>query len=407
LVNEADIYEEDNSKYSNDQVTSIFLFNNNKSFIEFTNFDDYSGYEANNRFYYVEGGKFTDISIKIKPEADYSNFRSYYDSEILFASRDRKYFLEQGTFGQQGGRNKILRNRIFDENVNYISDILEMDNSSILGINLQKNKIRNYFISAHTDSLLKNDKKDWVIIPYEFIPILEIDFYKIYNNKIIESEDLSNLKPDELLLLRNMIFAKYNYKFDSQYYQAYFNIYAFYSEDDKIKNRIKDVTALLTSSDKQNLAIIDKYIVKPDLSSFKPEEILKAKQIVGYIDTLAINIINQDNVNYDISYNNLKEFTDNNKKISKNKELIEQIYLQKGLSIFSSDVSTPYSVIHYQCRNTVNTLSAIYGYEFGNELWMKIYQLFDWYKPTTKTPEFPPAIKNLTDNLSKFENEFK
>jgi hypothetical protein len=60
----------------------------------------------------------------------------------------------------------------------------------------------------------------------------------------------------ELDILRNTVFARYNYKFNSEFYQAYFNYYGFYRSEEKRRNRVKNVDHLLTASDKNNLRLI-------------------------------------------------------------------------------------------------------------------------------------------------------
>ena len=62
---------------------------------------------------------------------------------------------------------------------------------------------------------------------------------------------------------------------------------------------------------------------------------------------------------------------------------------------------------HYKVRNIANSLSAIYGYEFGNEKWLKIYKLFNWYKPKTKVPDFELSVKVLIEKLISNDNSRK
>jgi hypothetical protein len=54
-----------------------------------------------------------------------------------------------------------------------------------------------------------------------------------------------------------MVFAKHNYAFKDKFLQAYFNLYSFYSGNHD-KNRLTDVSHLLTSVDKKNLELIIK-----------------------------------------------------------------------------------------------------------------------------------------------------
>ncbi|MBL6445366.1 YARHG domain-containing protein [Fulvivirga sp. 29W222] len=62
-------------------------------------------------------------------------------------------------------------------------------------------------------------------------------------------EDLNKLNEEDLSILKNVVFAKHNYGFSSEFYQAYFNLFHFYNTDEKRKNRTKDILGLLTKSD--------------------------------------------------------------------------------------------------------------------------------------------------------------
>lgn len=144
---------------------------------------------------------------------------------------------------------QLHKNRLFDESVNFISELLFIE-PSIAGVNIQEGELQNHFLR----SFLNNEEK--VIIPYKFIPQLDLAMNKAYNNKGLTKEDLKGFGEYELGILRNLIFAKYNYDFSSEFYQAYFNLYAFYNAPDMHNSRTKDVNGKLTGADKANLELI-------------------------------------------------------------------------------------------------------------------------------------------------------
>lgn len=116
------------------------------------------------------------------------------------------------------------------------------------GLNIEKGKIISYNVSSETD-------RGNVIIKYHSSYELEREFYKIYNDTLLTLTEVK-FKKSQLELLKNFVFAKHNYKFESDYYQAYFNLFEFYNSEEKRKTRVKDVNPLLTNNDKQNLALI-------------------------------------------------------------------------------------------------------------------------------------------------------
>jgi hypothetical protein len=169
-------------------------------------------------------------------------------SSIEFVSVDRKYIRESS---RTPGGDKDRVSRLFDEDLNYISGLLDFTENKIeFGINIQEDKLENHFLI----SFLNNRTK--VIIPYKFIPELEIALYKAYNDTILAKEEIQDLGKYELGILRNLLFAKYNYDFNAEFYQAYFNLFAFYNHPDMRKTRTKNVDNLLTDSDRKNLEII-------------------------------------------------------------------------------------------------------------------------------------------------------
>ena len=80
--------------------------------------------------------------------------------------------------------------------------------------------------------------------------------YKAHQNERLTKDDIKGLDLYSLGILRNSIFAKYNYAFNSEFYQAYFNLFAFYNHYEKKGKRTKNVDDKLTETDKANVAFI-------------------------------------------------------------------------------------------------------------------------------------------------------
>jgi len=76
--------------------------------------------------------------------------------------------------------------------------------------------------------------------------------YNIYHNTLLERDVVETFDAWELRKLRNMIFAKHGFQFESEYLQAFFNLFHFYNHIAKTRN----VNHLLTPVDRQNLALI-------------------------------------------------------------------------------------------------------------------------------------------------------
>jgi hypothetical protein len=102
------------------------------------------------------------------------------------------------------------------------------------------------------------DNKFNVIVPYKFSIAQEFAMLKVYYDSLLTQKEVSSFGKYELSVLRNLIFAKHNYKFESDFWQAYFNLFEFYRSDEKRKSRTKDVERLFTAIDKKNLGMLKK-----------------------------------------------------------------------------------------------------------------------------------------------------
>lgn len=138
-------------------------------------------------------------------------------------------------------------------------DTLLIRNSEILGIIREKNIALGYT----QKSILDRKAFKWststvkVVINIKAKLSLEKVLYKFFNDVRISESDIIDFDLYDLLISENLIFAKHNYKFDSEYYQAFFNLFPWYNSVEKRQTRIKEVNDLLTKADKENLKIIN------------------------------------------------------------------------------------------------------------------------------------------------------
>lgn len=126
------------------------------------------------------------------------------------------------------------------------------------GWNYENDSINSYNFVSHLDQPKYKGGKTLtkVIIPYKLSYPLEILMYKVYHGREVEKQTVQKLGLYELLILKNMVFAKHNYAFDKPFYQAFFNLFDFYNSDEMRKARTKEVSPLLSEVDKKNLKLI-------------------------------------------------------------------------------------------------------------------------------------------------------
>jgi len=112
-----------------------------------------------------------------------------------------------------------------------------------------------YYLYSTIDEPLSRNGLYGVWIPCRFTLPFDLCLYKIYNNQLLSQNEISDFDEWELHKLRNMVFAKHNYKFDSHYLQAFYNRFEFYSYGRQ--NRTKEVNDKLTAEDHANLRLIN------------------------------------------------------------------------------------------------------------------------------------------------------
>ena len=192
----------------------------------------------------IQNGDINRFNTKLLNKRGSGNFiKSSFDNNLILKSS------ETSKLGKTTSRDQYILNDKFE----LISECLYRD-YEIYGYEYTNNVRKKAFLESQLDN---GEKK---ILTQPILGGLEILFYKIYHNKEIKKEDLSNKNLFHLKLMKNMVFAKHNYKFDTKYYQAFFNQYYFYSE--KRDSRTKKVNSLLTDIDKHNLKLIKEEIAR-------------------------------------------------------------------------------------------------------------------------------------------------
>jgi hypothetical protein len=108
-----------------------------------------------------------------------------------------------------------------------------------------------YYLKSEIDAPLRKSGSTDVWLPCRFTLPFDLCLYKIYNNQLLTKEEIAGFDQWELHKLKNMVFAKHNYQFESHYLQAFYNLFQFY------KGSVKDVNNLLTTEDQENLKLIN------------------------------------------------------------------------------------------------------------------------------------------------------
>jgi len=115
-----------------------------------------------------------------------------------------------------------------------------------------------YYLYSTVDEPLRRNGSSNVWLTCRFTLPFDLCLYKIYNNQLLVQNEISDFDEWELHKLKNMIFAKHNYQFDSHYLQAFYNMFAFYRSGRT--TRTKEVNSKLTAEDHANLRLINDMI---------------------------------------------------------------------------------------------------------------------------------------------------
>jgi len=237
----------DGKNYPEETIDYIYFVSSKTAYVKICYYGPFASCWKSRHFMVTENGEKHEITSKME-YASKEKIENY-SSTISFTSNG---FIRESIHLEvieNKAYKHIYKNRLFDDNFNFISEVLYFE-PKIIGVNIQNNTVQYYYLRSTTQNNVE------VIIPYKFIPQLDLAMYKAYNNIILTQEDIKTLGKYELGILRNLIFAKHNYDFSSEFYQAYFNLYEFYNKEEMKKTRTKEVNSKLTDADKANIELI-------------------------------------------------------------------------------------------------------------------------------------------------------
>ena len=182
-----------------------------------------------------------------------------------------------------------VNDQLLDENLIFKNKGVSFKEKPIC-FQIYNNKILTYFASGEL-------KSKTVYFPYRSIYELNRNMYLIDMDSLVNESDLKKLEQVDLKILFNTVYDKNGYIFPSDYLNLYFKNVAFDKEHKDLSDDKSLIESKFTAIDKQNLAIINKYIVKPDLSKYSSEQISQTKAIISSIDTLSMYIYSNQNQN--------------------------------------------------------------------------------------------------------------
>lgn len=204
-----------------------------------------SGYFGDGVYYNVEYHIFNEVNnqnTKITPTGNLAKVLREHVGMLRFYDIQKRY--------------AFFLNGILDSNYNFFSGFLDIAALSITDFVIVEGEIIQLLVSSPLDEPVSrwNSNRQRVRIPYVPCAHRERVMYMIYNNELLSREDLANFDAHDLRLMRNMVFAKYNFDFADTYLKAFFNLYDFYRYG--WERRVKDVNDKLTEADKANLELI-------------------------------------------------------------------------------------------------------------------------------------------------------
>jgi len=236
--------------YPIETINKLFFFNKNNLIVEFctTELENCTNF----RYVLVENNQIKDITDIIMPEFSTDTYQAIFVEFERISPKSDFLTIRYSYLGNKSCDNKVIT-KLFTSDFIKSSDVLSFNSPLYVnnkGISVQNNELTNYMISSTLNS------GDKVIVPFRFNPELEKLMYTSFYDGIVEENNLNVLDSLELKILKNLILAKHNYDFGSEFYQGYFNLYAFYNTPEMRNSRKKEVYGKLTRADKTNLELI-------------------------------------------------------------------------------------------------------------------------------------------------------
>jgi hypothetical protein len=148
---------------------------------------------------------------------------------------------------------------IIDRDLNVLREALPFGKEEwgLEGPGIKGSVFRNGKLALQFYSSILDDKTS-ILVPYNFNPQLDYCMYMVFHDQILAPKDLAELKTSEREILKHLIYAKHNVRFEQQFYQGYFNLFAFYNGSTKTSARVERDKVVLTANDTRNLMTIDR-----------------------------------------------------------------------------------------------------------------------------------------------------
>ncbi|MBZ0245028.1 MAG: YARHG domain-containing protein [Cyclobacteriaceae bacterium] len=153
---------------------------------------------------------------------------------------------------------------VIDSDLNKVPASFLPKGHNVKGVVYKENNVDAFWILSSLDTKPYSWSRDYTEVVIAYAPTLETEqaLYNIYNNNPIDSKTLRGMRLENLLILKNMIWAKHNFKFESSFYQAFFNFFTFYNNQESRKTRKADMADQFTDVDRKNLQEIDEALKK-------------------------------------------------------------------------------------------------------------------------------------------------
>ncbi len=240
---------------SADQIWSLTEINDKTVIVEGCPWDGGCSYY---RYFYASSDTLYELSfnniktdVQTRTGEEEENFRvnfyfSHYDYDFLMTGVD---------YGNLPAQTDLIFSKDLEDTAHIIKKHLPWE---IIGENIQEGKNQFFYLRSQLD----NGEK--VIVSYKVDRAFEEVAYDIFKNHPINKNQIKDFNEEQLGVLKNLVFAKYNYGFSTDFYQAYFNLFGFYNDETKRASRTKNMNGLLTEADTKNLEMISKALKKYD-----------------------------------------------------------------------------------------------------------------------------------------------
>ncbi len=182
-----------------------------------------------------------------------SNESDFFRINFYFSHSDRDFLLAGINYSKLPPNTDL----IFSKDLADTTHIIKKHESwEIIGENIQQSMNQFFYMRSRLD----NGEK--VIVRNRIDKRFEKIAYQIFTDQLLPKDRFKDFDEEQLGILKNFVFAKHNYAFNSDFYQAYFNLFDFYNNEAKRATRTKNMEGLLTKADLQNLEIINKALKK-------------------------------------------------------------------------------------------------------------------------------------------------